>query len=1395
MAGTLPDQSVADSIPNAFLTCGICQETVTDPRILPCLHSVCFNCLRALGQCPQCREPISAEVDSFKNNVFIKGLTELARSKSAKSNQCTPCRLTGRSSLAEKKCLNCGDDLCSKCADGHNASTQTFGHQIVSLEDFWEGLHDDQFRRLQRIGCPHHQDKHVDYFCQSCRLPVCISCIVLLHKGHNTQPIEEAAIQIKSIMNSKVRVVREEFNLISQEEKSILSLTKSLKLKAELETSGIEDNAKREIAKIHNRKLDAINKLSTETKEREKEHNARLEELSQQKRKISSCVAFCDSILDAGKDEELLMMKTMIMDRLQQIRGCAVAVLQKDALTPAVAVLQKDALTPAVAVLQKDALTPAVAVLQKDALTPAVAVLQKDALTPDVAVLQKDALTPAVAVLQKDALTPAVAVLQKVALSPERYALTPAVAVLQKDALTPAVAVLQKDALTPAVAVLQKDALTPAVAVLQKDALTPAVAVLQKDALTPAVAVLQKVALTPAKDDVHKDKTQDSYQKSETASSVPLNKTAPPRYTIKFQGTFPTKFKGDAIKPNIKGTAYSVSAGLLISDLANGKVKMINTKGDLKEVITMDGFHPRAVAAAGEIIAVISENFLCIFTSKGNLTTKVKLNQTKPDESLPFTCSLAASEDVGIVVGNIHGVKRLRVYNFDGTVNRYLDFHVSFPLASLSVSPTGDIVISEWGSGCLRVVSTEGKARWTSREHDYWWKPNGTCVSADGTVVVADYDWGGVYVYSSSDNMAALPCQSVTDLGQDDFLSCGICHGMFTYPRILPCLHTFCLQCLCTHTESSKSSQRSLLCPRCREPFTETTFENINVFINGLTELLKCKTSTECKCTPCSLRDRVSTAEGKCLDCGDCLCRACSRGHNASSQTLEHRVVTLSDLQEGKYDSRIRELQRIVCQQHPDKHVEYFCELCSHPVCISCVLNNHRDHSMQPISEAVRRIRSEMKAELTAVRENLNKISKQENELLSLKNDLELKEKAKKLLIEEHAKREIDKVNARKYASLKRLTDEMEVAEKEQASRRQKVLQQKVVMGSCVDFCDHMLGKAKDDEVLMMEPIITERLQQLLRQIHQQDERIIENEEVHTDKSVTSVLEPETTQDDSNSLTCTRGQLESEITAKIQFKFQSKFSARIKSDLKVPDIKGIAYGLNIGLVVSDLANKKIKVFKTNGELDREIKTDIFKPFDVAAAGNIIGSISENFLIIFTSVGTLKTRTMLNKYITYESLPFTYSLAAAEHVGFVVGNSPGDRRLRLYGLDGTLTRYVNCRTRTPLASLSVTPKGDILISEWGSGSLRLLSKEGKDKWRSEKYDSRWKPNGNCVSTHGTIFVADYDWGGVCVFSTDGNNTVDYSTAGDGLLKPSYVAANENGLLFVGDQKGDVYVYQT
>ncbi len=49
-----------------------------------------------------------------------------------------------------------------------------------------------------------------------------------------------------------------------------------------------------------------------------------------------------------------------------------------------------------------------------------------------------------------------------------------------------------------------------------------------------------------------------------------------------------------------------------------------------------------------------------------------------------------------------------------------------------------------------------------------------------------------------------------------DMLTCSLCLETFTNPRALPCLHTFCLQCLKQFVSTSGNS-RTLKCPLCNE--------------------------------------------------------------------------------------------------------------------------------------------------------------------------------------------------------------------------------------------------------------------------------------------------------------------------------------------------------------------------------------------------------------------------------------------------------------------------------------------------------------------------------------------------------------------------------------------------
>ena len=119
------------------LICTLCLEVFRDPRLLPCHHSFCLDCLANLTSrhhlsrtfpCPQCRHQVTLPpggVTAFQSKFYIDA-----------------------------------EDL-EKARDG----TQ----------------------------CLTHPQQDLDLYCVDCQVPVCFECVLTKHKPHQTQELSEAA--------------------------------------------------------------------------------------------------------------------------------------------------------------------------------------------------------------------------------------------------------------------------------------------------------------------------------------------------------------------------------------------------------------------------------------------------------------------------------------------------------------------------------------------------------------------------------------------------------------------------------------------------------------------------------------------------------------------------------------------------------------------------------------------------------------------------------------------------------------------------------------------------------------------------------------------------------------------------------------------------------------------------------------------------------------------------------------------------------------------------------------------------------------------------------------------------------------------------------------------------
>lgn len=114
--------------------------------------------------------------------------------------------------------------------------------------------------------------------------------------------------------------------------------------------------------------------------------------------------------------------------------------------------------------------------------------------------------------------------------------------------------------------------------------------------------------------------------------------------------------------------------------------------------------------------------------------------------------------------------------------------------------------------------------------------------------------------------------------GLSDLTKCTICIDVFSDPRILPCVHTFCLKCL-LNCMTDRQPGDDMPCPLCRTLFTipDDGLSGLqkNFFMEEAISLRKISAEEEAThmlCDECSCRDAAGPSEAKsstkrCFEC------------------------------------------------------------------------------------------------------------------------------------------------------------------------------------------------------------------------------------------------------------------------------------------------------------------------------------------------------------------------------------------------------------------------------------------------------------------------------------------------------------------------------------------------
>ena len=186
---------------------------------------------------------------------------------------------------------------------------------------------------------------------------------------------------------------------------------------------------------------------------------------------------------------------------------------------------------------------------------------------------------------------------------------------------------------------------------------------------------------------------------------------------------------------------------------------------------------------------------------------------------------------------------------------------------------------------------------------------------------------------------------------------CPLCLETVNEPKTLPCLHSFCLNCLDKLAGFARRQlQTTIKCPVCLTLFQipeGDTFCTLasSFHLNRLVDILALKDgNTEAqRCGSCEENNAVTCY---CFVCQSFLCTACLEAHQRLKATRGHRNVLIEKLQAQDVEELIHRPVMCAKKYHQNEALEYFCLDCQICICMKCGFVNHNRHNMVDIQQA-----------------------------------------------------------------------------------------------------------------------------------------------------------------------------------------------------------------------------------------------------------------------------------------------------------------------------------------------------------------------------------------------------------------------------------------------------------
>ncbi|XP_070566651.1 tripartite motif-containing protein 2-like [Ptychodera flava] len=323
---------IAEAISETTLICAICINRFTRPKLLPCLHTFCEDCLESYVvdnggalECPVCGKEDERPVRALPDNTFLAGLIDV---KDILSSEAPPkCQVCEEN--ATKRCFECAQFLCEDCEQKHKKMKLGHGHKIMSLQEFTEGVESETtlLKRSSLIHptvCPHHEGSVLNSYCETCDVPVCDSCAVHDHQppDHHVRPLQESVDRQFNYLGKLLKETKKtKLPSLQQSLTEVRAIMTDIETQCDFAEIKLRDRVRREVEMVRKLEQAVVDEMEHKILGKRAVLDEQFQRLQQAINNVQDCCDFTESLLKYGNHFDMIALNADIETRLVEMTG------------------------------------------------------------------------------------------------------------------------------------------------------------------------------------------------------------------------------------------------------------------------------------------------------------------------------------------------------------------------------------------------------------------------------------------------------------------------------------------------------------------------------------------------------------------------------------------------------------------------------------------------------------------------------------------------------------------------------------------------------------------------------------------------------------------------------------------------------------------------------------------------------------------------------------------------------------------------------------------------------------------------------------------------------------------------------------------------------------------